>query len=1605
MTPDPVSAGPLDGTEPEGSTVETLSTPSQSPTADPLQQAITEGTNESIQALPAIRSQLRDQEANDRTLSTFATDIPLGVAQGVRDFQISTTGLFTRLTTGEDIGSAQSMTRTWTGDVADSVTQFLYGAIPANRVIRAVGLAAKGYTATNALVKLAVRGANWINTETKVAGVARAAVSGVPAQFVGFDEHEERLSNTLQHMPVLGKPVFSYLAASPDDSWAEARLKNTVEGLGLGLATDGLLLWLKGLKKAAVLEKAGDAVGANKVLAESVQQGMDNEQLRTLIDQFGKSAPNVSQDQLLALQRGWVSAIHGMNITVEDYLSKYSIRAIKAGEELPGIGRLPAKDALPLEAGGIPFGSSDIPLRSAEKNALPLEELPAPVADVAPFARTVGEPPVPGPSRKSVDVGLKGGIELAEPVRPVSPEHRAAVPSSDSIPLYTEPPKVHPPFTLTLKGPEGKDLPVKYATREAATDDVWEMVKGTDAVDRVQAALIAGEKVNVGDTLPSSLRGQSDFVTEVVRTKLGIPDKAVDPTGFAAFKRRYRAGINTLYQTVNLEDAPRGQVDFVGETQALISFFRGADVSTIWHESFHVWRRFGMPSEMEEGLAKAFNVAKDSKGKYLWTVEAEEAAAKQFESYLASGKAVTAETRDAFKNLSTWLKAIYQGVDNSPLAAEVSPEAREVFEKLMSGKPVVASKTAAPVTDLAVSKAGDVLYQRGRFSVPQRQMDKFATALKKAQTSEEVEEAVNDSVKTWVNYNRMAITQDAEGVLKGAQAAIEEQFQAHVGQRVTLKNAGDLALKLAEDWAMDGRGLMSAVKDAKGAEGVAVRLIAYRNLLVTTAEDAARIASLIRDGKAGDMTWEKYTQEVLRPFVALRYQVKAIETEAARTVSLGRVMARRLTTQSGASQFGNVDVNQMLSVVERVLRSGGTDADKLLTQITSAGTDATRLSRVFRTMELWSANKTAIARSWALEWWMNSILSGARTLTTNPITQVFTTFLNPAERVVGGVIRGTVLKDPQAWAMAKSGLRMYWNLGESLLDSVRHLNLSGELAMPDGTVNPLMAGWRSLRTETPLLTHLTSAENDIRAITRESASEFFGVDPSHVLARATGFIGSVVRVPSRVLSSTDEVIKQLNYRSYIRDLALREGHEVVGNDPKLLADYVANFMRDAWDSTGAGKLQQGIDYAEKITFTQKLKPGGLGEGISNLANNVPGMRLIFPFVRTPTNVIRTAVTYTPGINLITGELKQALFHGSPEAKADAAGRLAMSGVLLGSAMYLCVNGQLTGAGPQDQRERELLQSTGWRPFSFVKLNDDGSKTYIGYNRLDPLAIPLGIIADLNYYHREVGERDRKAIQDSLLLAVAHQIQSKSYLSGLGMVVSAASGDERAVQKLTENFAGSFLVPNAVSQQGIPLAGAEGSEYLQEAHNFSDAIFRRIPGYNNPKRNVLGEPIPRNTGFEDYDSGLWNSLSPVAFSNSVDDSVKQEMVSLGHSFTAPAKRYKTIDLTTIRGQGDQTAYDRLLELRGKTFYKNKTLSEALNALVKSQKYQGIPKDETEAGSDTPKRARLIAEVISEYHAGAMKQVLKEFPEIQQMVKAKSVLTGNTRSTALLDALTK
>lgn len=141
----------------------------------------------------------------------------------------------------------------------------------------------------------------------------------------------------------------------------------------------------------------------------------------------------------------------------------------------------------------------------------------------------------------------------------------------------------------------------------------------------------------------------------------------------------------------------KGMISPMDDGTYVITLFKGADASTVIHETGHYF----VETMINEALADPSNTRLNADAKKLmeyagidadvWAsgdVEAKRAGheklAEAFETYIMEGKAPSVGLRGAFQRFANWLSAIYSKIARSENAAELTPEVRQVFDRMLA---------------------------------------------------------------------------------------------------------------------------------------------------------------------------------------------------------------------------------------------------------------------------------------------------------------------------------------------------------------------------------------------------------------------------------------------------------------------------------------------------------------------------------------------------------------------------------------------------------------------------------------------------------------------------------------------------------------------------------------------------------------------------------------------------------------------------------------------------------------------------------------------------------------------------------------------------------
>jgi hypothetical protein len=113
---------------------------------------------------------------------------------------------------------------TFTGNAIRSATQFMVGYAIGGKALRGVAPA------------------------SRLGAFAKGSVQGSISDALFFEAMDGRLADLVTDVPELAQPIHDFLKSRPGESEAEARFKRALEGFGLGVVTEGLLIPLRGLR-------------------------------------------------------------------------------------------------------------------------------------------------------------------------------------------------------------------------------------------------------------------------------------------------------------------------------------------------------------------------------------------------------------------------------------------------------------------------------------------------------------------------------------------------------------------------------------------------------------------------------------------------------------------------------------------------------------------------------------------------------------------------------------------------------------------------------------------------------------------------------------------------------------------------------------------------------------------------------------------------------------------------------------------------------------------------------------------------------------------------------------------------------------------------------------------------------------------------------------------------------------------------------------------------------------------------------------------------------------------------------------------------------------
>ena len=642
--------------------------------------------------------------------------------------------------------------------------------------------------------------------------------------------------------------------------------------------------------------------------------------------------------------------------------------------------------------------------------------------------------------------------------------------------------------------------------------------------------------------------------------------------------------------------------------------------------------------------------------------------------------------------------------------------------------------------------------------------------------------------------------------------------------------------------------------------------------------------------------------------------------------------------------------------------------------------------------------------------YINSLLSGFWTNAVNASSGLFEIAYRPLEIIGGGVLtadlkavrlgfahyKGMIMNFQQTWKMAGLAFKQ----GDAVLD-------------------PLMRTQDNLQIVGGKAVKPISAAN-------------LGFNGK--IGTVVDWIGNFLELPSRLLLTGDELLKQINFNGRLYSNAvnntLEKSYKMGSKDATA---NIKNIMDNGLLPNGKANVEipmvkDAVNFARVSTFTNPLKDGSFwnwGSAIESFFNRAPQLRFIAPFIRTPTNLWRHYGNRIPGLGLFTKQTRELWKSADPRARAEVIGRqmLGISATIYAydlATSYVDIKNdkgeviaklpQLTGSGPSDPAVRNLWRKTGWQPYSILVDLGNGKYEYQAYNRLDPRFFVLGIAADIAENERNIDEETKKNLFVSAVLSAMKGVGDKSYTRGVAEAFE-LMGDinQENLEKFVGNIAGNYVPYSSFRNQSIPFIKSKDTT-VYETRDWVDKLLSKTGFTENleQKRDAFGKLISKKTtgfynnldGVGGYLMGPWgiglkSELEAYKADGDIDNKVMLEIASLKIALRPPKPiRNKIVDLRDFKNKrnetnGTQSAYDYWQEQIGKVTLNGRTIDKYLEA-----KMTGPSWDRRTSGDENFDGSKQM--MIKAWHKAfvdkAYAEMLKKYPEVKKTIKDSEKYKG-------------
>lgn len=324
-------------------------------------------------------------------------------------------------------------------------------------------------------------------------------------------------------------------------------------------------------------------------------------------------------------------------------------------------------------------------------------------------------------------------------------------------------------------------------------------------------------------------------------------------------------------------------------------------------------------------------------------------------------------------------------------------------------------------------------------------------------------------------------------------------------------------------------------------------------------------------------------------------------------------------------------------------------------------------------------------------------------------------------------------------------------------------------------------------------------------------------------------IAPLISVPTRALRAMDVWANAIGYDSEMMAIATRAGIKK-GLKGQTLKDFTIKFVKKPSEIAH----EQAMKFAKRSTFMDD--PDAFTAwflGSRRIPVIGPASQFVVPFVNTIGNLTKRGLEFIPGVGIAKEAISRKMGRGmgNPELIAKQ-----VEGALLSLyVLYKADQGDITGAAPQNEAERERFYAQGKKAWAIRLGGEVDSETgkakdrvWVQYRRMEPYNTAIASVAIAYDNIKNAKDDDiRTKIFGKMVVDLKNNFLDSSYFQGLQQVFNRHQKMEQMPQRLAAS-----MVPYSSFWRSMNRAyekAVEGDVKVRERDTWLSAFAQVIPG--------------------------------------------------------------------------------------------------------------------------------------------------------------------------------